>query len=238
MKLTRFPPLFSNRLALFDLVVKSACKKMSTAPGNNPRTLSDQICRPKLDCSSSSEEEEGYVSPYCCSSDDEHDQRNRDLLDEMPAFSTRSPSGRSLSPIDLEPDSPPGSFRNSSAFDTPTESPGPGHGFVSLEEINARIGLTPPDSERSRSRLNLETIFEDKFLETPPKKGFESRTGNNLLRRSLRNRVLFGGGSGPGSSPATPDRDLDAAAAKKKTSAGIVDSLSDQFDSKCTFSLD
>uniref|UniRef100_A0A1Q3EYP2 Uncharacterized protein n=1 Tax=Culex tarsalis TaxID=7177 RepID=A0A1Q3EYP2_CULTA len=210
---------------------------MSTAPGNNAGTIQERICRQKLDCSSSSEEEEGYVSPYCCSSDDEHDQRHRDLLDELPAFSTRSPSGRSLSPIDLDPDSPPGSFRNSSAFDTPpaaSESPAaPGHGFVSLEEINARIGLTPPDSERSRSRLNLETIFEDKFLETPPKKGFESRTGHNLLRRSLRNRVLFGGS---GSSPAT-DRDQDAA--KEKTSpGGIIDGLSDQFDSKCTFALD
>lgn len=139
------------------------------------------------------------MSPYCCSSDDEHDHRHRDLMDEMPAFSTQSlsPSGRSLSPIDLEPSYSYDESMHceSSAYNTPFESPSQwptGKDFVSIEEINARIGLTPPDSERSRSRLNLETIFEDKFLETPPKKEFESRTNSNLLRQSLRKRALFG----------------------------------------------
>ncbi|XP_055641198.1 uncharacterized protein LOC129778357 [Toxorhynchites rutilus septentrionalis] len=148
---------------------------------------------------SSSSDEEGYVSPYCCSSDDDHDQHHRALLDELPVFSTQSlsPSGRSLSPIDTESFSPPRYSQNSSicdnsAYNTPFESPSQlGKDFVTLEEIHARIGVTPPDSERSRTRLNLETIFEGEFLETPPKKEFESRAHDNLLRRSFRNRVLF-----------------------------------------------
>ncbi|XP_055599255.1 uncharacterized protein LOC129748616, partial [Uranotaenia lowii] len=177
-------------------------------------------------------QDDGYLSPYCCSSDEELDRsQNRELLDEMPAFSTHSlsPSGRSLSPIDMETPSPPRYSLNStyhSAFGTPCDSPSqqppPGKGYVTLEEINARIGMTPPDSERSRSRLNLETIFEGQFLETPPKKEFESRTNqSNLLRRSLRNRALFGG------------VDPVSQSSPSSSKGGDIENLSGQFDSAC-----
>ncbi|XP_019543500.3 uncharacterized protein LOC109414173 [Aedes albopictus] len=148
---------------------------------------------------SSSDEEEGYASPYnYCSSDDDNDPSNRQLLDELPVFSTQSlsPSGRSLSPIDMDT-SPPRSSRGNSTYHTPCDSPYGqpcGKDYVTLEEIQARIGMTPPpdvDQCRSSPRLNLETIFEDKFLETPPKAGkeFDVRTNQNLLRKSFRNRT-------------------------------------------------
>ncbi|EAT41517.1 AAEL006838-PA [Aedes aegypti] len=161
---------------------------------------------------SSDEEEEGYVSPYnYCSSDDDNDQSNRQLLDELPVFSTQSfsPSGRSLSPIDMDT-SPPRSSRGNSSCNTPYDSPygqtepACGKDYVTLEEVQARIGMTPPSAEPveqpGRSpRLNLETIFEDKFLETPPKAGkeFDVRTNQNqLLRRSFRNRTQMLGAMG------------------------------------------
>ncbi|XP_058819659.1 uncharacterized protein LOC131682294 [Topomyia yanbarensis] len=178
--------------------------------------------------SDSSSEEEGYVSPYCCSSDEEPDRSHRSLLDELPAFSTQSlsPSGRSLSPIDLD-SSPPRRSWSSTFCSTPVDSPAqqaPGNGFVTLEEINARIGITPPaDADRSRSR-NLETIFEDKFLETPPSKEFESRNSRNLLRRSVRNRVLLGVTAGNWTSDKSP--------------SSPVGGLNKQFDGKRKLSLD
>ncbi|XP_062559768.1 uncharacterized protein LOC134224439 [Armigeres subalbatus] len=167
-----------------------------------------QACNALANLDSSSDEETGYVSPYCCSSDDDNDQSTRQILDELPAFSTQSlsPSGRSLSPIDMDT-SPPRSSRGASACNTPYDSPcaavpSCGKDYVTLEEIQARIGLTPPEPEQSpRSpRLNLETIFEDKFLETPPKGGkeFDTRTNHNLLRRSFRNRVQLMGAMGDG----------------------------------------
>lgn len=160
--------------------------------------------RPEIVCGSNmdfSSDEEGYASPYSGWSDEDNAHiSNRQLMDELPIFSTQSlsPSGRSLSPIDVDFSSPPRSSRgnNSSVYNTPFDSPSQmipiGKDFVTLEEIQARIGMTPPaeqDPERCRSpRLNLETIFEDKFLETPPKNAKESRTNRDLLRRSFRNR--------------------------------------------------
>lgn len=42
---------------------------------------------------------------------------------------------------------------------------------ISLDEITAQINTPPPSHSKSASkRLNLETIFEGVFLETPPKK--------------------------------------------------------------------
>lgn len=43
---------------------------------------------------------------------------------------------------------------------------------ISLEEIQARINTPPSALSKSNKRLNLETIFEDVFLETPKKKRF------------------------------------------------------------------
>lgn len=162
---------------------------MSTAGNVRNTSINENRMESRSDSSS---DEEGYLSPYCCSSDEEADQCHRKILDEMPAFSTQSlsPSGRSLSPIDLDT-SPPRS-RHSTPCSTPYDSPAQqqqqpqlGDDFVLLSVVNARIGLTPPPDVRSR---NLETIFEDRFLETPPSREFESRTNQNLLRRSFRNR--------------------------------------------------
>lgn len=43
---------------------------------------------------------------------------------------------------------------------------------ISLEEITAQINTPPSVLSRSNKRLNLETIFEDVFLETPKKRRF------------------------------------------------------------------
>ncbi|XP_035896868.1 uncharacterized protein LOC118505329 [Anopheles stephensi] len=164
-----------------------------------------------MSLSSSSSDEDGYLSPFN-GSDDGSGVMEGSLLDEMPPFSacSMSPSARSLSPIEQEPfDSPfstPKSGRSYSGCSTPmygtpplaaqqhhlaANSGGgqPAEGYVTLDEIHARIGLTPPDGNVSRTRLNLETIFEGVFLETPPKKEFQPK--GNLFRRSIRNRALL-----------------------------------------------
>lgn len=43
---------------------------------------------------------------------------------------------------------------------------------ISLDEIQAQINTPPSALSKSNKRLNLETIFEDVFLETPKKKRF------------------------------------------------------------------
>uniref|UniRef100_A0A182Q842 Uncharacterized protein n=1 Tax=Anopheles farauti TaxID=69004 RepID=A0A182Q842_9DIPT len=158
----------------------------------------------------SSSDEEGYLSPFNGSDDGTAPFSGAavdgSLLDEMPPFSacSMSPSARSLSPIEFELFESPSSVSKSGrsyvgcstpVYDTPhdasasVEDRPPAEGYVTLDEIHARIGLTPPDANGSRSRLNLETIFEDVFLETPPKKEFQSK--GNLFRRSIRNRALL-----------------------------------------------
>ncbi|XP_035780386.1 uncharacterized protein LOC118460296 [Anopheles albimanus] len=171
------------------------------------KTVNHNPQAPAKDAFDSSSDEDGYLSSFNCSEDGGTalDGADGSLLDEMPPFSafSLSPSARSLSPIEMESfDSEHSTPKRSKEFigcSTPifnksptdgrvTDSSQPAEGFVSLDEIHARIGLTPPDSHKSRSRLNLETIFEGVFLETPPKKEFQS-TGN-LLRRSIKNRAL------------------------------------------------
>lgn len=155
--------------------------------------------------SSSSSDEDGYLSPF--NGSDDGAAVDGSLLDEMPPFSacSMSPSARSLSPIESElfesPNASSKSGRSYVGCSTPVyeaprrdaatsgEDRPPAEGYVTLDEIHARIGLTPPDGNVSRSRLNLETIFEGVFLETPPKKEFQSKT--NLFRRSIRNRALL-----------------------------------------------
>ncbi|XP_050088620.1 uncharacterized protein LOC126572931 [Anopheles aquasalis] len=168
------------------------------------KTVTHNHQAPGKEAFDSSSDEDGYLSSFNCS-EDGGTALDGSLLDEMPPFSafSLSPSARSLSPIEMESfDSVPSTPTRSKEFvgcSTPifnksapdggeTDSSQPAEGFVSLDEIHARIGLTPPDSHKSRSRLNLETIFEGVFLETPPKKEFQS-TGN-LLRRSIKNRAL------------------------------------------------
>ncbi|XP_041767055.1 uncharacterized protein LOC121590931 [Anopheles merus] len=165
----------------------------------------------RKECESSSSDEDGYLSPFN-GSDDGSGVAEGSLLDEMPPFSacSMSPSARSLSPIELEPFESPTSTPKSGrscysgcstplygmtppppapAASTTGNGQQPAEGYVTLDEIHARIGLTPPDGNVSRSRLNLETIFEGVFLETPPKKEFQSK--GNLFRRSIRNRALL-----------------------------------------------
>ncbi|XP_058059928.1 uncharacterized protein LOC131210665 [Anopheles bellator] len=155
----------------------------------------------------SSSDEDGCLSPFNASQDGDAPFTGDSLLDELPPFTagSLSPSARSLSPIEMESfelSSPTsGHLKQYSGCSTPvygstpppvgkdTESGlQPAEGYVTLDEIHARIGLTPPDLHGSRTRLNLETIFEGVFLETPPKKEFQSV--GNLLRRSIKNRAI------------------------------------------------
>ncbi|XP_050071195.1 uncharacterized protein LOC126559123 [Anopheles maculipalpis] len=184
--------------------------KVTTPPRSTVFRKDPHAAQKDYEVTSSSDESDGYLSPFN-GSDDGSGVLEGSLLDEMPPFSacSMSPSARSLSPIELEPfDSPcstPKSGRSYSGCSTPlyaTPPPStqqhqilngsgsqPAEGYVTLDEIHARIGLTPPDGNVSRSRLNLETIFEGVFLETPPKKEFQPK--GNLLRRSIRNRALL-----------------------------------------------
>lgn len=183
-----------------------------------------------------SSDEEGYASPYSCSSDEDNaHSSNRQLVDELPVFSTQSlsPSGRSLSPIDVDFSSPPRSSRGNSLYSTPFDSPSQmipvGKDFVTLEEIQARIGMTPPadqDPERCRSpRLNLETIFEDQFLETPPKTINDARSNRDLLRRSFRQRPPMLG-------------TMMATVVEAECSGSAIDSLGQQFGTKFKVGVD
>uniref|UniRef100_A0A182P970 Protein kinase domain-containing protein n=1 Tax=Anopheles epiroticus TaxID=199890 RepID=A0A182P970_9DIPT len=182
--------------------------KVTTAPQQT--VISKELPLVSKDYEHSSSDEDGYLSPFNGSDDGSGVAESGSLLDEMPPFSacSMSPSARSLSPIELEPfespiSTPPKSGRSYSGCSTPlygTTTPPthqhpaggnsqPAEGYVTLDEIHARIGLTPPDGNVSRSRLNLETIFEGVFLETPPKKEFQPK--GNLFRRSIRNRALL-----------------------------------------------
>lgn len=112
----------------------------------------------------------------------------RPSCDELPTFSIRSvsPSGRSISPIHNESYSllnlsiSPISSLSDLSTDGDDDNTNRSHSNydddsdrVSLEEINAQINTPPKGGSNhkcSKKRLNLETIFEGVFLETPPKK--------------------------------------------------------------------
>lgn len=136
---------------------------------------------------------------------------HKPLFDELPTFSLKcaSPSGRSLSPIEpislfnlsISPISSIedltrvneqsicstnidtahcGFFtKEDSDFDDDNER-------ISLEEIIAQNN-TPPVLSRSNKRLNLETIFEDVFLETPKKRRFNGFKRFNSWRIEITN---------------------------------------------------
>lgn len=53
---------------------------------------------------------------------------------------------------------------------------------ISLDEIHAQINTPPSALSKSNKRLNLETIFEDVFLETPKKKRFNEMKRFNSWR--------------------------------------------------------
>lgn len=90
--------------------------------------------------------------------------------DELPIFSisSLSPTSRSLSPVMadqmcISPVNFSGSDEECSD-DLSTDNPD----RMLLNDIHALIGT--PDEKNERRLLNLETIFEDVFLETPPKR--------------------------------------------------------------------
>lgn len=122
---------------------------------------------------------------------------HKPMFDELPTFSIKSasPSGRSLSPIINEPISlfnlsisPISSVEDltrvseqsicsanintASGKYTKDGSSYDDDERVSLDEITAQINTPPSVLSRSNKRLNLETIFEDVFLETPKKRRF------------------------------------------------------------------
>lgn len=125
---------------------------------------------------------------------------HKPLFDELPTYSIRSasPSGRSpflnepislfnlsISPISSVEDlshivsdtnvstSVNGKYAKelSQASDS-IESAYDEDERISLDEITAQINTPPSILSRSNKRLNLETIFEDVFLETPKKRRF------------------------------------------------------------------
>lgn len=90
--------------------------------------------------------------------------------DELPIFSIKSlsPTSRSISPVMADQmcispvdfaDSDE-EYSNDLSVDNPDR--------MLLNDIHALIGT--PDERNDRKILNLETIFEDVFLETPPKR--------------------------------------------------------------------
>lgn len=125
---------------------------------------------------------------------------HKPMFNELPTFSVMSASvgGRSISPIATEPISlfnlsisPISSMEDLSNelsvcannhtphekltedLTQPSKATGYDEGeHISLEEITAQINTPPPALSRSNKRLNLETIFEDVFLETPKKRRF------------------------------------------------------------------
>lgn len=119
------------------------------------------------------------------------------VADELPIFSLKSisPTSRSLSPIDHESpatqspslslfnissvfeNTPPPSNRKRNLYHTMDTQDHEAEETMSLDELHARIN-TPNRFER---RLNLETIFEGVFLDTPPKKKYPKRTNFQKL---------------------------------------------------------
>lgn len=107
--------------------------------------------------------------------------------DELPIFNIRSmsPSGCSLSPIDstvndsfslrnlnispISDNSKTWDMNNSRDDSLILREIHRKEERITLAEINEQIN-TPPSASRNRRLLNLETIFEDVFLETPPKR--------------------------------------------------------------------
>lgn len=103
--------------------------------------------------------------------------------DELPIFSisSLSPTSRSLSPVMADQMCiSPVDFSDSDDECSDDLSTTVNPDRMSLNDIQALIGT--PD-ERNERRLNLETIFEDEFLETPPKR--KQLTPQQYERRRL-----------------------------------------------------
>lgn len=136
---------------------------------------------------------------------------HKPLFDELPMYSIRSSEhgDRSISPLSNEPislfnlsispisstedlsslglDQTSTSFAACGFFtkDMNHDAMASGHDDderVSLEEITAQINTPPSALSRSNKRLNLETIFEDVFFETPKKRRFNGFNRFNSWR--------------------------------------------------------
>lgn len=124
---------------------------------DRPKSRNSSICSNE-DSICSLEINEAGVLPYHITSD------------ELPIFSTSSfsPTRRSLSPVMADQMCiSPVDFSDSDeecSDDLSTDN----SDQMLLNDMHALIGT--PDEKNDRRLLNLETIFEDVFLETPPKR--------------------------------------------------------------------
>lgn len=109
-------------------------------------------------------------------------------VDELPIFriSSLSPSARSLSPISIAEDQ---CYETRSLYnnmdDPDFETDISCDEFTSLDDIHAQIG--PSDCQSKI--VNLETIFEGVFLDTPPKR--KLNTAYVLLTKRNLNGCLY-----------------------------------------------
>lgn len=107
-----------------------------------------------------------------------------DTSDELPIFSIRSlsPTSRSLSPVVADQ-------MCISPFDFGDSDEEHCDERMMLNDIQALIGT--PD-EKNEGKLNLETIFEDVFLETPPKKRERKRFSFDSISRYVKDQQQYG----------------------------------------------
>ncbi|KAL5291726.1 hypothetical protein ACFFRR_010867 [Megaselia abdita] len=132
---------------------------------------------------------ESQFSFHDLSLDEEMEKFNNS--DELPSFDIRalSPFGRSPSPIDEQrvelafTTTPPrfdlgDTGSEDSMYDSSPE-------YVALHDINSQISPLSTSSKHNSSTKSLETIFEDMFLHTPPRK---VKNGNlRLMKLATKN---------------------------------------------------
>lgn len=121
--------------------------------------------------------------------------------DELPAFEIRlmSPLGRIPSPIGSNAEDLQTPTRLSQLDDDSTPSACQNSDFVALKEIDAMISPSADNVERKeiRSRCNsLETIFEDVFLNTPPKNASNIRKVNATRSNMFEKKFISEANSG------------------------------------------
>lgn len=130
-------------------------------------------------------------SPYLSFEIDEEELLNLPhiTVDELPIFriSALSPSARSLSPISIGEDQ---NYETRSLYnnmdDPDLETDISSDEFTSLDDIHAQIGTS---SDCHNKNVNLETIFEGVFLDTPPKR--KMNTAYVLLAKRNLNGCIY-----------------------------------------------
>lgn len=160
--------------------------------------MTDEISEVSSGCEDENDPNTKNSSHDCSSPAAFHENDEFELLnlphitvDELPIFriSSLSPSARSLSPISIAEDQ---IFESRSIYnnmdDPDFETDFSCDEFTSLDDIHAQIGT--PSSDCSESKIvNLETIFEGVFLDTPPKR--KLNTAYVLLARRNLNGCLY-----------------------------------------------